>query len=82
MGSRPRRTSPTEILATTSRRSSSITSTAGQHQSLGYGTQTSPGVWSLTYTVGLTAGDYTVYAQAMDNFGVFGEPAALTLQVF
>jgi hypothetical protein len=49
---------------------------------LGYGTQTSPGVWTYTWsTAGLTAGTYTLFAQAEDSFGVFGNPDALTLQV-
>jgi hypothetical protein len=48
---------------------------------LGYGTQTSPGVWTLTFTVGLPAGSYTVYAQTEDGYGVFGDPVALGLQV-
>jgi uncharacterized delta-60 repeat protein len=46
---------------------------------LGYGTQTSPGVWSLTTTVNLASGTYTVSAQAEDSYGVFGDPFALTL---
>jgi uncharacterized delta-60 repeat protein len=48
---------------------------------LGYGTQISPGVWTFTFTVNLTPGTYTLFAQAEDNYGVFGDPLALTLQV-
>jgi uncharacterized delta-60 repeat protein len=48
---------------------------------LGYGTQTSPGVWTLNYTVNLSAGTYTIYAQDEDSYGVFGDPFALTLTV-
>jgi uncharacterized delta-60 repeat protein len=48
---------------------------------LGYGTQTSPGVWTFTYTVNLAPGTYTLFAQAEDNYGVFGDPFALTLTV-
>ena len=53
----------------------------GTQQVLGYGTQSSPGVWTLTFTVGLPSGNYTVFAQAEDSFGVFGDPVALALQV-
>lgn len=50
---------------------------------LGYATQTSPGVWTLTNSsaFGLTAGTYTLFAQAEDSDGVFGDPDALTLTV-
>jgi uncharacterized delta-60 repeat protein len=54
---------------------------AGAKQALGYGTQTSPGVWTLNYTVNLASGSYTLYAQAQDSDGVFGDPLAATLQV-
>jgi uncharacterized delta-60 repeat protein len=39
----------------------------GPKQILGYGTQTSPGVWTLNYTVNLTSGTYTIDAQAEDS---------------
>jgi uncharacterized delta-60 repeat protein len=49
---------------------------------LGYGVQASPGIWTFTFsTAGLTSGTYTLFAQAEDSYGVFGDPAALTLQV-
>jgi uncharacterized delta-60 repeat protein len=50
---------------------------------LSYATQTSPGVWTLTNSsaFGLTAGNYTLFAQAEDGFGVLGDPDALTLTV-
>ena len=48
---------------------------------LGYGTQTSPGVWTFTFTVNLAPGTYTLFAQAEDSYGVFGDPLALTLTV-
>jgi len=48
---------------------------------LGYGTQTSPGAWTRTFTVNLAPGSYTLFAQAQDSDGVFGDPFALTLQV-
>jgi hypothetical protein len=48
---------------------------------LGYGTQTSPGVWTFNYTVSLAPGNYTLTAQAEDSYGVFGDLMALTLTV-
>jgi uncharacterized delta-60 repeat protein len=53
----------------------------GTQQVLGYGTSDGHGNWTLTYTVGLPAGTYTLYAQATDNYGALGDPLALTLQV-
>jgi uncharacterized delta-60 repeat protein len=55
----------------------------GTDQLLGYATQTSPGVWTLTNSsvFGLTAGTYTLFAQAEDSDGVLGDPIALTLTV-
>ena len=55
-------------------------STGAKHV-LGDGTQTSPGVWTLNYTVNLASGTYTLYAQAEDSYGVFGDPIGLALQV-
>jgi uncharacterized delta-60 repeat protein len=54
---------------------------SGNQQLLGYGTQTSPGVWTFTFTVSRPAGSYTLEAQAEDSYGVFGPDATLTLQV-
>jgi uncharacterized delta-60 repeat protein len=54
---------------------------AGNKTTLGTAAQTSPGVWTLTVTVNLTAGGYTLYAQAQDSYGVFGDPFALNFQV-
>jgi hypothetical protein len=48
---------------------------------LGYATQTSPGVWTFTFTVNLAPGTYTIFAQAEDNYGLFSDPFALTLTV-
>jgi uncharacterized delta-60 repeat protein len=48
---------------------------------IGYATQTSPGVWTLTYTVTLAPGTYTLFAQAQDNYGLFSNPLSLTLNV-
>jgi hypothetical protein len=53
----------------------------GTNTFLGYGTQTSPGLWTLTVTVNLAPGTYTLFAQAEDSYGVFGDPFALTLTV-
>jgi uncharacterized delta-60 repeat protein len=53
----------------------------GAKQVLGYGTQNSPGVWTLTFTLNLTAGAYTLYAQAQDSDGVLGDAFAITLTV-
>jgi uncharacterized delta-60 repeat protein len=53
----------------------------GTKQVLGYGTQTSAGVWTRTFTVNLAPGTYTLYAQAEDSYGGFGDPTALTLSV-
>jgi uncharacterized delta-60 repeat protein len=54
---------------------------SGNQQLLGYGTQSSPGVWTFTFTVNLAPGTYTLYAQATDSFGALGDPVALTLTV-
>jgi len=48
---------------------------------LGTGTQDSSGNWVLNVTINLPSGTYTLYAQAQDNYGVLGDPAALTLTV-
>ncbi len=49
---------------------------------LGYATQTSPGVWTFTYTVNLPSGStYTLFAQAQDSDNVLGDPFALPLTV-
>jgi hypothetical protein len=53
----------------------------GTHHVLGNATQSSTGVWTLTITVNLTPGSYTLCAQAEDSSGLFSDPAALTLTV-
>jgi uncharacterized delta-60 repeat protein len=54
----------------------------GTDQLLGYATQTSPGVWTFTFsTTGWAAGSYTLFAQAKDSYSVLGDPGALTLTV-
>jgi uncharacterized delta-60 repeat protein len=53
---------------------------AGTDTFFGYGAQTSPGVWTLTVsTAGLTSGTYTLFTQALDSYGVFGDPFAITV---
>ena len=53
----------------------------GTNTLLGYGTQTSPGVWTFSFTINLTPGTYTLFAQAEDSGGIFSDPLAITLQV-
>jgi uncharacterized delta-60 repeat protein len=53
----------------------------GTNTFLGYGTQANPGVWTFTFTVNLVPGKYTLFAQAEDSYGVFGDSVPLTLQV-
>jgi uncharacterized delta-60 repeat protein len=49
---------------------------------LGYATQASPGVWTLTFsTANWAAAIDTLFAQAKDSDGVLGDPLALFLQV-
>jgi hypothetical protein len=48
---------------------------------LGYGTSDGSGDWILNFNVNLAPGTYTLYAQAQDNYGVLGDPDALTLTV-
>ncbi len=47
---------------------------------LGYGSE-SAGLWSFDFTANLTAGSYTLFAQAEDSYGVSGDPFALALTV-
>jgi hypothetical protein len=54
---------------------------SGNQQLLGYGTQTSPGVWAFTFTVNLASGNDTLIAQATDSDGVLSDPLALALTV-
>jgi uncharacterized delta-60 repeat protein len=53
----------------------------GANTLLGYGMQSSPGVWTFNYTVNLASGTHALTAQAEDSDGVFGDPLALTLTV-
>jgi uncharacterized delta-60 repeat protein len=54
---------------------------SGNKVTLGTATTSSGGAWSVTFTVNLSAGSYTIYAQAEDNYGVFSSPDPLTLTV-
>jgi uncharacterized delta-60 repeat protein len=57
---------------------------SGNQHLLGYAAQTSPGVWTLSFspsTFSLTSGSYTLFAQTEDSYGVFSDPFALTLTV-
>jgi uncharacterized delta-60 repeat protein len=54
---------------------------SGNQQILGYGTQSSAGVWYFTFTVNLAPGTHTLFAQAEDSYGVFGDPVSATLTV-
>lgn len=47
---------------------------------LGYGAQTSPGVWTLNFTFS-TSGAHKLFAQALDSYGVLSDPLALDLDV-
>jgi uncharacterized delta-60 repeat protein len=51
----------------------------GNEVILGYGTSDGLGDWILNFNINLASGTYTLYAQAQDNYGVLGDPDALTL---
>jgi hypothetical protein len=53
----------------------------GTNMLLGYGIQTSPGVWTLAGTVNLAPGTYMVFAQTEDSLGDLDDFFAITLQV-
>jgi hypothetical protein len=59
----------------------SYVDSGGNQQRLGTGTQNSSGAWTLTLTISLAPGSYTLDAQATDRDGAFGDPIALTLRV-
>ena len=50
---------------------------SGNKVILGYGAQTSPAVWTLTFKVNLASGTYTLFAQVEDSGGIFSDPFAL-----
>jgi uncharacterized delta-60 repeat protein len=54
---------------------------SGNQHLLGDAAQTSPGVWTRSFspsTFSLTSGTYTLFAQAEDSYGVFSDPLAIT----
>jgi uncharacterized delta-60 repeat protein len=53
---------------------------SGNQYLLGTGTL-SNGVWTLSYTVNIASGSYTLFAQATDSDGTIGDSAFLTLIV-
>jgi hypothetical protein len=55
---------------------------SGTTQILGYGTEISRGAWTLTFTINLASGTYTMYAQAEDSYGVGDYPMPISLQFF
>jgi uncharacterized delta-60 repeat protein len=50
-------------------------------QFLGYGSQNANGTWTLTFTVNLAPGSYTLFTQATDSYGALGDPLVITLAV-
>jgi hypothetical protein len=56
---------------------------SGNKVTLGTSAVSSAGPWTLTSATGfgLASGTYTIYAEAEDNYGILGDPLALTLQV-
>jgi uncharacterized delta-60 repeat protein len=53
----------------------------GNERLLGTGTQQTDGTWTLSYTVALAPGSYTLFAFASDHYGRFSDPLAATLTV-
>jgi uncharacterized delta-60 repeat protein len=54
---------------------------SGIEQYLGYGTANAGGTWTLTFTVNLAPGTYTLLALAADSTGAVSDPFALALNV-
>jgi probable HAF family extracellular repeat protein len=54
---------------------------SGTKHVLGYGTPSGTGAWTLTFTVNLGPGIYTLDAQAQDSSGSLSDPLTLTLTV-
>jgi hypothetical protein len=52
------------------------TDSAGNQYFLGYGTNTG-GVWSVTFTINLNPGSYTLFAEATDSYGTLGADSSL-----
>jgi uncharacterized delta-60 repeat protein len=53
----------------------------GTEQLIGYATANANGTWTLTFTVNLASGSYTLLALAVDSTGVVSDPFALALTV-
>jgi hypothetical protein len=54
---------------------------AGVEVFLGYGTQNTDGTWTLTFTVNLRRGSYTLLALAVDSTNAISDPIFLDLEV-
>jgi uncharacterized delta-60 repeat protein len=54
---------------------------SGIEQFLGYGTRNPDGTWTLTFTVNMAPGSYTLLALAADSTGAVSDPFAINLQV-
>jgi hypothetical protein len=56
---------------------------SGNKVTLGTVSQSTGGAWTLTSATafGLPSGTYTLYAQAEDNYGIFGDPLTMTLTI-
>jgi uncharacterized delta-60 repeat protein len=53
----------------------------GAEQLIGYGTANADGTWTLTFTVNLASGSYTLLAMAVDSTGAVSDPFTLSLNV-
>jgi uncharacterized delta-60 repeat protein len=53
----------------------------GAERFLGYGTHNADGTWTLTFTVNLAPGSYTLLALAVDSIGAVSDPFFLALDV-
>jgi uncharacterized delta-60 repeat protein len=54
---------------------------AGEAIFLGYSARNADGTWTLTWTVNLASGHYTLLALAVDSTGSISDPLAITLDV-
>jgi hypothetical protein len=58
-----------------------VIDSSGIEQLLGYGTPNADGTWTLTFTVNLASGSYTLMAMAADSTGAVSDPFTLSLNV-
>jgi uncharacterized delta-60 repeat protein len=58
-----------------------VIDSSGIEQLLGYGTANADGTWTLTFTVNLASGSYTLMAMAVDSTGAVSDPFTLSLNV-